>query len=251
MAEYPAMPLFTDAYLADTRHLNAAQHGAYLLMLMTAWRMPDCCLPKDDEFLARICGMDKRTWKANKDVILSFWEETSEAKLFQKRLKDERNYVEDKRNKNVAAGKASALKRKKRHSTGVTTKPQPKPNQPTPTPILSSEDKSSSDNKHPEVSAEAWREYMLVRKKKKAAETEYAIQLVHDEIDKLKEQGFSPQELVEQSIRNNWIDIFPLRDKGGKNERGTAKRPATIDVLKDGIALARAQREQASTGASG
>lgn len=65
----------------------------------------------------------------------------------------------------------------------------------------------------PGVSDEAWLEYLKVRKKKRAAQTDYAISLVHAEIEKLKEQGFSPQELVEQSVRNSWIDIFPIREK--------------------------------------
>jgi uncharacterized protein YdaU (DUF1376 family) len=212
MAEYPALPLFTDAFLGDTLHLTAAQIGAYMMMLMAAWRAPDCTLPNDDTFLARVCRMDKRTWQANKGVILAFWHVTDDAKLFQKRLKDERIYVEDKRNKNVAAGNASALKRKKRHSTGVATCEQPKTNQPTPTPILSKEDKSSSDKPH-DVSAEAWEDFLAIRKKKKAQNTEFALKLVHDELAKLKEQGFSPQAVVEQSIRSSWIDVFPLRNK--------------------------------------
>ena len=73
MAEFPALPLFTDAYLADTRHLTTIQHGAYLLMLMTAWRSGGCCLLDDDNYLARITGMDKRTWLANKAILMSFW----------------------------------------------------------------------------------------------------------------------------------------------------------------------------------
>lgn len=136
MADYPALPLFTDAYLADTRHLTPAQHGAYLLMLMCAWRAPDCMLPKDDVYLSRITGMDKRTWAANRDVLLAFWTEVTEAnlqgasqtKLFQKRLKEQRKFVEDKRNKNSASGQASALKRKNTGSTNVGTNPQPETN---------------------------------------------------------------------------------------------------------------------------
>lgn len=133
MAEFPAMPLFTDAYMADTRHLTAAQHGAYLLLLMTAWRMPDCKLPNDDVFLSRCAAMNLRTWKANKDVVMAFWKLDDEQKFTQSRLLDERKFVDDKRSKNSDAGKASALKRLNRGSTSV----QPKLNQtstPTPTP---------------------------------------------------------------------------------------------------------------------
>lgn len=136
MAEFPALPIFTDAYLSDTRHLNAAQHGAYLLLLMMAWRMPDCALPDDDEVLARWCSMDKRTFVKNKSVIMSFWTRNNAGQFVQKRLLDERKYVEQLRSKNVAAGRASALKRLNRGSTTV----QPKVNEtstptPTPTPI--------------------------------------------------------------------------------------------------------------------
>lgn len=125
MAKYPALPLFTDAYMADTRHLTTAQHGAYLLLLMTAWRMPECSLPDDDDFLSRITGMDKRTWNRNKDIIMAFWKLDEKQKWCQGRLKDERNYVEQLSNKNSEAGKASALKRKERDSTTVPTKQQP------------------------------------------------------------------------------------------------------------------------------
>lgn len=133
MAEFPAIPLFTDAYLADTRHLTAAQHGAYLLLLFTAWRSPECRLPDDDVFLSRCASMDLRTWRSNKTVVMQFWRQDEQQNWFQRRLVDERNLVADKRNKNVAAGNSSALKRKERHSTGVATDGQPKHNHPKPT----------------------------------------------------------------------------------------------------------------------
>lgn len=126
MAEYPALPLFTDAYMADTRHLTAAQHGAYLLLLMTAWRMPDCRLPDDDLFLSRCASMDMRTWKLQKDKIMAFWKKDDLQKWYQPRLLDERKYVDELRNKNSQAGQASALKRLNRGSTSVPTKRQPK-----------------------------------------------------------------------------------------------------------------------------
>lgn len=138
MAQFPALPLFTDAYMADTRHLTAAQHGAYLLLLMTAWRMPDCKLPDDDKFLARCVAMDLRSWKANRDIVMSFWKRDSEHKWYQARLLDERKYVEDKRNKNAKNAKARWLNNK--DSSNANALPNrcqidaPTPT-PTPTPI--------------------------------------------------------------------------------------------------------------------
>lgn len=38
MAEFPALPLWTDAYLADTAHLSYEEHGLYFHILMTMWR---------------------------------------------------------------------------------------------------------------------------------------------------------------------------------------------------------------------
>src|SRR4051812_21801143 len=53
MAEFPALPLWTDAYLADCGHLSDAEHGRYFLLLMAMWRAPECRLPNDNDWLAR------------------------------------------------------------------------------------------------------------------------------------------------------------------------------------------------------
>lgn len=135
MAEFPALPIFTDAFIADTLHLTAAQTGAYFMLLMCAWRTKDCCLPNDDNKLAAFARMDKRSWNTNRDIILAFWHIKDDGHLYQKRLRDERKYAEDRRNQAIQAGKASALKRKGRHSTDVITERQPKRNNPKPLPL--------------------------------------------------------------------------------------------------------------------
>ena len=40
MADFPALPFFTDAYLGDTQHLTLEEHGAYQKLLYIAWRSP-------------------------------------------------------------------------------------------------------------------------------------------------------------------------------------------------------------------
>ena len=53
MAKFPAMPWWTDAYLADCGHLDDAEHGRYLMILIHLWRAPGQRFPNDDVWLAR------------------------------------------------------------------------------------------------------------------------------------------------------------------------------------------------------
>lgn len=73
MAEFPALPFFTDAYLADTRHLTTEEHGAYLLLLMCAWRTRGCVLKANDRQLARIAGVSPTKWRRLKPVLAEFF----------------------------------------------------------------------------------------------------------------------------------------------------------------------------------
>ena len=136
MAEFPALPLWTDAYLADTIHLNTREHGAYLLLLITAWRTPDCSLPDDDKLLARYARMDQRGWRSMRPVLEQFFT-VSQGKWTQKRLQKERKYVADLAHKNSENVKARWLKNNK--TTDTTVIPdgyQTDTPTPTPTPII-------------------------------------------------------------------------------------------------------------------
>lgn len=120
MAEFPAMPLWTDAYLGDTTHLTTIEHGAYFLLLMTMWRSKDGSLPNDDKMLARFTKLTPAQWKRIKPIILEFFDEKNGA-LFQSRLTAVRVAVEQKKKQASQAGKVSALKRKETTSTDVPT----------------------------------------------------------------------------------------------------------------------------------
>lgn len=73
MADYPYMPLWVGDYLKDTRHLGAREHGAYLLLLMEAWRRPSCSLPDDDALLARWAAVTPDEWAEIKPLVMRFW----------------------------------------------------------------------------------------------------------------------------------------------------------------------------------
>jgi len=108
MAEFPALPLWTDAYLSDTHpDLSLEEHGAYLLLLQFAWRRPDCALPDDDAWMARRLGLNPRTFTARikGPVLEKFWTRT-EAGWINKRLRKEREFLSKKSRKSAEAARA-------------------------------------------------------------------------------------------------------------------------------------------------
>lgn len=107
MAEFPALPLWTDAYLGDTTHLTTIEHGAYLLLLMTAWRTRDCALPDDDRLLARYARLNTQQWKRMRPIIAAFFV-VENGFWKQGRLTDERGAVERHRHQQSEKGKAGA-----------------------------------------------------------------------------------------------------------------------------------------------
>lgn len=100
MADFPCLPLWTDAYLADTQHLTTEEHGAYLLLLIQAWRSADCSIPDDDVLLARHAGLSAGKWKSAKPIVMAFWTlEKRRKRWVQKRLKSEREKAAEKKQK--------------------------------------------------------------------------------------------------------------------------------------------------------
>lgn len=72
------------------------------------------------------------------------------------------------------------------------------------------------------IEPEAWSAFCEMRRKIKAPLTPYAEKLILRELVRLKSAGQDPQACLDQSIRNGWRDVYPLRDKG---------LPAAVDNL--------------------
>lgn len=81
------MPIDIGAYLGDTMHLRAAEHGAYFLLLMHYWRNGP--LPDDDSKLSGIARMTREEWGEIAPTIREFFT-LEDGRLHQKRADDER-----------------------------------------------------------------------------------------------------------------------------------------------------------------
>lgn len=67
------MPLYIGDYLSATQHLSTEQNGAYLLLLMSAWKFGGE-LPDDDEQLASISKLPLERWIKTRQVLCRFFE---------------------------------------------------------------------------------------------------------------------------------------------------------------------------------
>jgi uncharacterized protein YdaU (DUF1376 family) len=145
LAQFPMLPFWTDAYLGDTTHLTTIEHGAYVLLLITMWRVKGDKkrLPADDRTLARYAKLTSQQWARIKPTISPFFDE-KDGFWYNGRLSDEYVFVKQQRVRQSNAGKASALKRKNRGSTSVPTTEQP-PANPLPTPNKENIQKKKSD----------------------------------------------------------------------------------------------------------
>jgi uncharacterized protein YdaU (DUF1376 family) len=108
MAEFPKMPLWTDAYMGDTGHLTTIEHGAYLLLLITMWRNKGT-LPADDRLLAKYTRLTATQWARIRPVIMPFFK-LNGGVLSQGRLTDEYNAVRQHSAKQSDRAKARWLK---------------------------------------------------------------------------------------------------------------------------------------------
>jgi uncharacterized protein YdaU (DUF1376 family) len=100
-----AMPLFCDAYLAETQGMTLEEQGAYQKLMICAWLTPACELPADDRRICMMLGIGGGKWAKLMPVVMAGWSRTSTG-WHLPRLRKERKFIEEKRQKNTAAAVA-------------------------------------------------------------------------------------------------------------------------------------------------
>lgn len=67
------MPWYVDHYLADTTHLEQAEHGAYMLLIAAYWKNQGP-LVDDDETLRRTAKATREHWPEQRRILEAFFE---------------------------------------------------------------------------------------------------------------------------------------------------------------------------------
>lgn len=139
MADFAALPLFTDALIADTQHLDDEEFGRYMRLLIVCWRSPQCRMPNDPAWICKRLRVETLRYDSVvKPLIEEFFSHDADADadaykwITQKRLKKEWKYTFEKREKNKAAAK-SRWDKEKRSCKRISKRNAPSPS-PSPTP---------------------------------------------------------------------------------------------------------------------
>ena len=197
------MPLYIGDYLADTRRLSLAEHGAYMLLIMEYWRNGG--LPDNDAKLARILGVSADEWAELSPVLQEFFEPGWK----HKRIEVELSKHSDISERRAAAAnkrwqcKSNANAYASASANGMRSQPQPQ--------ILS----SNEDNKPREASPLAIlsecmsettaRDLIAHRQKLRKPLTARAAKLLAKDFVAYG----NPEEAAEMMIKNGWQGFHP------------------------------------------
>lgn len=78
------------------------------------------------------------------------------------------------------------------------------------------------------VDPEAWAGFVEMRKKIRHPLTARAAELVVKELDKLRATGADPTTILDQSTRNSWRDVFPIRAPAGQQSNYGRPEPTPM-----------------------
>lgn len=254
MAEFPALPLFTDSLLADTHHLSETEFGAYLKILILIWRSPGCRVPADAAWHMRKLGVDSLKYKELYEPLFSEFLLHDGSFVTQKRLKREYEYLVDQRLKKRGAAKSRWNKEKTPDSA------YPSAYAPTPTPTPpSSEAKASSDKGPGNLFEESpktkkpksdpvtlptwlphpvWQDWRSHRHSLRKPLTHRAEALCLSQLTEFQVKGHDPVAIINQSIMNGWQGLFEPKQHVNGHTKGRAKKETYSDEIQGAMARA-------------
>lgn len=238
MAALPYMQLYIADYLADTMHLSAEEHGAYLLLMFNYWQTGKP-IPKNR--LAKIARLTNERWADVEPSLQEFFCDNAE-EWVHLRIEEDLASVREKLTKKSAAGKASVQARRSRKEADVQTKQERNlTGVQTDVEVVFEHDvNTKATNKDTDkdlktdpplnpprgnrcvkkfdpldialpnwISVSLWREWVEFRQAlRKPIRTEQGANGAIRELEKFRQQGFSPEQVIRHSIANEYQGLF-------------------------------------------
>jgi uncharacterized protein YdaU (DUF1376 family) len=230
-------------YVADTAHLTLAQHGAYLLLMAHYYRTRRP-LSANASVLHRVCRCTTDADKSAVEEVLAEFFTLDGGVYRQHRIDRELAKAADISEKRRAAAKvkhqksrASAGAHAQEMQVHMHTQSQPQP-QSQETRTKAKTCSGAGAPVLPEwVPTEAWAGFVEMRKKTREPLTDRAITLIVKQLERLRAKGHDVGEVLDQSTRNNWRDVYPLKgnhsnENGNRAERRQAANLSALEAAK-------------------
>ncbi len=208
-------------YRKDTAHLSLLEHGVYR-QLLDWYYISEEPIPKETQVVFR--RLSARTQEEQNAILIVLDEFFSESENGWNHKKCDEE-IEKFRNKAEIAKENGRLGGRPKKTQGVISglskKTQEKANSRTYKPNNSFNKEKDKKEKNNEelptqnlVSQELWNSFLKIRQKAKAVNSPQAIKCLITELEKLRTQGHDPTEVVNQSIRSSWKDVYPVKNRG-------------------------------------
>jgi uncharacterized protein YdaU (DUF1376 family) len=239
-----------EAYDRKTAHLSLAQDGAYRRLLSHYYRTRKP-LPANAEILLRVCrAFDDSEKAAVLLVVGEFF--TLEADGYHNRRADEelakQAQVSEKRRE---AGKKGAESTNSKRAANGSANERQMPTQ------LQSHIKPISIPPAFVLPAwipeQPWNDFLMMRDKQRKPPTVRAKELIVIELEKLLNQGHDPAEVLNQSTKKSYLDVYPVEKNSGANRPNQPTRvsAAAVRAESNDEAIARVLRERHGDSALG
>ncbi len=196
------MPFYVADYLADTMHLTAAEHGAYLMLICHYWKTGP--LPNDATRLSIISKLGD-AWSISSGTLLAFFEQC-DGMLVHRRIDKEKADAIDNKAKNQARAQDAANKRWGKHaSSNAQSMRQAMPEScpsPSPSPSLKSKSNTTPDGElFPNVSDQIISDFKAMRSQQKAKITKTVLDGINREALKA---GVSLEDALRICCERGW-----------------------------------------------
>ena len=194
------MPLYVADYLSATSRLTTEQHGAYLLLLMDYWK--NGAPPNNDAVLAQITKLSPNAWR-NARTMLEVFFQVSDEHWVQTRVESEMQKANHNKQTNSKRGKAGATARWGKKDAPSIAEALPKQYSADSTSPSPSSSKNTKKTVAPPfgVTEMVWQDWLKLRKEKKAAVTQTALDGIEREA---KKAGVSLQTALETCCARGW-----------------------------------------------
>ena len=197
------MPLYVADYLSATSRLTTEQHGAYLLLLMDYWK--NGAPPDSDAVLAQITRLSPNAWSNARSMLEGFFQ-VADGHWVQARVESEMQKANHNKQTNSKRGKAGASARWNKKDAPSMLQAMPEQcsaDGPSPSPSPSSKPSTIKNTVAPPegVTDSVWQDWLKLRKEKKAAVTQTAIDGIEREA---KKAGVSLQTALETCCARGW-----------------------------------------------